>query len=91
MWGPDRGPHVSGIESRACDSDSQATLEYLLDNIWIVGSPETVAKKVAALGDAVGGLGPPLVIAHEWQPRAAWGHSMTLLSTEVLPRLEARR
>jgi len=48
---------VSGIESRACDSDSQATIEYLLDNIWIVGSPETVAKKVAALGDAVGGLG----------------------------------
>jgi hypothetical protein len=48
---------VSGIEYRACDSAYQATLEYLLDNIWIVGGPETVAKKVAALGDAVGGLG----------------------------------
>jgi len=57
VWGPYRGPHVSGIESRACDSAYQATLEYLLDNIWIVGGPETVAKKVAALGDAVGGLG----------------------------------
>jgi alkanesulfonate monooxygenase SsuD/methylene tetrahydromethanopterin reductase-like flavin-dependent oxidoreductase (luciferase family) len=67
------------------------TLEYLLDNIWIVGSPETVARKIAALGAAVGGFGTLLVIAHEWQPRAAWERSMTLLSREVLPRLEARR
>jgi alkanesulfonate monooxygenase SsuD/methylene tetrahydromethanopterin reductase-like flavin-dependent oxidoreductase (luciferase family) len=29
--------------------DSDVTLNYLLDNIWIVGSPDTVAAKLAAL------------------------------------------
>ena len=62
-----------------------------MDNIWIVGSPETVARKVHALGEAVGGFGTLLVIAHEWQPRAAWERSVTLLKEQVLPRLEARR
>jgi alkanesulfonate monooxygenase SsuD/methylene tetrahydromethanopterin reductase-like flavin-dependent oxidoreductase (luciferase family) len=71
--------------------DSAVTLDYLLDHIWIVGSPETVARKVTALGEAVGGFGTLLVIAHEWQPRAAWERSMTLLKEQVLPRLEARR
>ena len=71
--------------------DSEVTLEYLMENIWIVGSPETVAGKVATLGEAVGGFGTLLVIAHEWQPRDAWERSMTLLVEEVLPRLEARR
>ena len=87
-------PKLRGFDMLKVDPampDSEVTLEYLLDNIWIVGSPETVARKIAALGEAVGGFGTLLVIAHEWQPRAAWEHSMTLLSTEVLPRLEARR
>jgi alkanesulfonate monooxygenase SsuD/methylene tetrahydromethanopterin reductase-like flavin-dependent oxidoreductase (luciferase family) len=63
----------------------------LCDNIWLVGSTETVAAKVAALGEAVGGFGMLLVIAHEWQPPAAWERSMTLLKEQVLPRLEAGR
>jgi alkanesulfonate monooxygenase SsuD/methylene tetrahydromethanopterin reductase-like flavin-dependent oxidoreductase (luciferase family) len=87
-------PKLRGFEMLKHDPampDSEVTLEYLLDNIWLVGSPETVAKKVAALGEAVGGFGTLLVIAHEWQPRAAWEHSMMLLAHEVLPRLEARR
>jgi alkanesulfonate monooxygenase SsuD/methylene tetrahydromethanopterin reductase-like flavin-dependent oxidoreductase (luciferase family) len=87
-------PKLRGFEMLKHDPampDSEVTLEYLLDNIWIVGSPETVARKVAALGEAVGGFGTLLVIAHEWQPRAAWEYSMTLLAREVLPRLEARR
>ena len=65
--------------------DAQVTLEYLCDNIWLVGSPRTVAKKIAALHETVGGFGMVLAIAHEWQPREAWERSMTLLAREVLP------
>ena len=50
-----------------------------------------MARKILALGEAVGGFGTLLVIAHEWEPREAWERSVTLLKDEVLPRLEARR
>jgi len=87
-------PKLRGFDMLKVDPampDARVTLEYLCDNIWIVGSPETVAAKVAALDEAVGGFGTLLVIAHEWQPRAAWERSMALLKEQVLPRLEAGR
>src|SRR3989442_15192293 len=69
--------------------DADVTLEYLLDNIWIVGDPDTVAARLAKLGDEVGGFGTLLVIAHEGRPRAAWERSMVLLQEQVLPRVAA--
>jgi len=67
--------------------DSEVTLDYLLDNIWIVGSPDTVAARLAALRDEVGGFGTLLVIAHEGRPRTTWERSMTLLRHRVQQRL----
>jgi alkanesulfonate monooxygenase SsuD/methylene tetrahydromethanopterin reductase-like flavin-dependent oxidoreductase (luciferase family) len=67
--------------------DDDVTVEYLLDNVWIVGDPDEVTRKLRALRDEVGGFGVLLVIAHEWQPWAAWEHSMKLLVDRVLPRL----
>ena len=70
-------------------ADSEVTLEYLADAIWIVGSPNTVAAKLRRLAEEVGGFGTLLVIAHEWRPGRAWERSMTLLKEQVLPRLAA--
>ena len=67
--------------------DSDVTLEYLLDNIWIVGSPDEVTEKLRKLYDDVGGFGVLLAMGHEWQPREKWVNSMTLLVDEVMPRL----
>ncbi|HEV8310023.1 MAG TPA: LLM class flavin-dependent oxidoreductase [Methylomirabilota bacterium] len=67
--------------------DAEVTIEYLLDHIWIVGDPDTVAVKLAALRADVGGFGRLLVIGHEWEPHEAWVHSMTLLTEQVAPRL----
>jgi alkanesulfonate monooxygenase SsuD/methylene tetrahydromethanopterin reductase-like flavin-dependent oxidoreductase (luciferase family) len=67
--------------------DEAVTPEYLLDNHWIVGDPETVAQKIRALSDLVGGFGKLLVIAHEWPDPAVWDRSMTLLANEVMPKL----
>src|SRR5262245_54385599 len=85
-------PKVRGFEMLKTDPampDSDVTLEYLLDHIWIVGAPDTVAAKLARLRDEVGGFGMLLVIAHEWTPRPAWERSMQLLKHDVLPRLAA--
>ena len=70
--------------------DDEVTVEYLCDNVWLVGDPETVAEKLARLARDVGGFGYLLVIAHEWTPRDAWVRSMRLLRHEVLPRLDGR-
>ena len=67
--------------------DADVTVEYLLDHVWIVGDPDTVAGKLAKLREDVGGFGMLLVIGHEWEPREAWVRSMTLLRERVLPRL----
>ena len=86
-------PKLRGFEMLKVDPampDAQVTLEYLCDNIWIVGSPQTVARKIATLSQDVGGFGMVLAIAHEWQPRDAWERSMTLLAREVLPSLKGR-
>jgi alkanesulfonate monooxygenase SsuD/methylene tetrahydromethanopterin reductase-like flavin-dependent oxidoreductase (luciferase family) len=80
-----RGFDILKVEPTMADAD--VTLDYLLDNIWIVGSPETVAAKLTALNDQVGGFGTLLVIAHEGRPRTVWERSMTLLKHRVQQRL----
>ena len=67
--------------------DSDVTLEYLLDHIWVVGSPDEVAEKLNRLYEEVGGFGVLLTIGHEWKPWDRWRHSTELLVREVLPRL----
>ncbi len=67
--------------------DSDVTAEYLIDNIWIVGSPDDVADKLRQLYKDVGGFGVLLAMGHEWHPRERWLNSMTMLIKEVMPRL----
>ena len=67
--------------------DSDVDLDYLLDEVWIVGSPDDVTEKLRRLYTQVGGFGVLLAMGHEWDPRDAWMNSMTLLSEEVMPRL----
>ena len=87
LLGKIRGREIIKVDPAMADAD--VTLEYLVDHIWIVGSPDTVAAKLRRLGEEVGGFGTLLVIAHEWRPRGAWERSMTLLKEQVLPRLAA--
>jgi alkanesulfonate monooxygenase SsuD/methylene tetrahydromethanopterin reductase-like flavin-dependent oxidoreductase (luciferase family) len=71
--------------------DSAITLDYVLDNFWIVGSPETVARRLADVYGHTGGYGGLLMLAYDWEGdnRRQWQHSMELLAREVMPRLEA--
>jgi alkanesulfonate monooxygenase SsuD/methylene tetrahydromethanopterin reductase-like flavin-dependent oxidoreductase (luciferase family) len=68
--------------------DEQVTLEYLADQIWIVGDPDECARRLRSLYDEVGGFGSVLAIAHDWSDPAVWDRSMTLLAQEVMPRLQ---
>jgi alkanesulfonate monooxygenase SsuD/methylene tetrahydromethanopterin reductase-like flavin-dependent oxidoreductase (luciferase family) len=70
--------------------DSEITLDYLLHKFWIVGSPETVAHRLAEIYAHTGGYGGLLMFAYDWEGenRHQWRHSMELLAQEVMPRLE---
>ena len=75
------------LKSDPAMPDADVTPEYLVDNLWIVGSPDDVAHKLRQLYQDVGGFGVLLAMAHEWQPKEQWVHSMTLLAQEVMPQL----
>ena len=66
-------------------SDREVTMDYMIENMWLVGSPEDVARKIIELHEFVGGFGVLLVMGHEWNPKEKWQKSMRLLKEEVLP------
>jgi len=66
-------------------SDSEVTIDYMIENLWIVGGPEDVVEKIKELNDYVGGFGVLLVMGHEWKPLDKWQRSMKLMVDEVLP------
>lgn len=68
--------------------DSDVTPAYCAKHNWIIGSPDTVAEKIAAIYDDVGGFGQLLVFGFDYVDNPqAWRHSLELLSKEVLPKV----
>ena len=67
--------------------DSGVDIEYLVDNVFVVGSPDEVSEKLGQLYSDVGGFGVLLAMGHEWQPYDKWVRSMELLVKEVVPGL----
>ena len=68
-------------------SDEDCTVEYMMENVWVVGSPDDAAAKLTRLYEEVGGFGVLLIMAHEWAPREAWERSARLLKEQVVPQL----
>ena len=68
--------------------DSDVTPAYCAKHNWLVGSPDTVAEKLEAVYEEVGGFGSILLFGFDYadEPQA-WRNSMQLLSEEVMPKL----
>ncbi len=67
--------------------DEAITLEYLCNELWFVGSPETVARRISDLDCKVGGFGSLLIVSYDARDeRAAWERSLQLLTSDVMPR-----
>ena len=45
--------------------DEAITLEYLCDELWFVGSPETVVRRISDLDTKVGGFGSLLTVSYD--------------------------
>ncbi len=71
--------------------DAAVDLDYVADNLWIVGSPATVAARIRELQERTGGFGTLVAVSYDaTDERAAWERSLRLLVDEVLPACDAR-
>jgi alkanesulfonate monooxygenase SsuD/methylene tetrahydromethanopterin reductase-like flavin-dependent oxidoreductase (luciferase family) len=69
--------------------DSDVTPEYCARHNWLVGSPATVAERLQAIYDEVGGFGTLLLFCFDYSENPqAWRHSLELLAREVMPRFK---
>jgi len=67
--------------------DDEVTVEYCAKHNWLIGSPETVARKIEAVYNDVGGFGQLLVFGFDYvENPAAWQTSLKLIAEEVKPR-----
>ena len=68
-------------------SDDDLTVDYMMENIWIVGDPDECAARIRRLYDEVGGFGHLLAITQD-PDDPQWEHEcLTLLMEEVGPRV----
>jgi alkanesulfonate monooxygenase SsuD/methylene tetrahydromethanopterin reductase-like flavin-dependent oxidoreductase (luciferase family) len=69
--------------------DKDVTLDIMLEDMVISGSPKTVAEKLVALREKIGPFQGLMLGATDWEGvnRVREENSMTLLATEVVPQL----
>ena len=78
---------MTGVQTCALPiSDEDVDLEYVADNLWLVGSPDTVARRIRELQEDTGGFGYLLITSYDAvDERRSWERSLQLLIEEVLP------
>ena len=68
-------------------ADEAVTVDYLMENVWIVGDPSECAEKIHQLHEESGGFGTLLTITTD-SDDAGWDHeSLRLLMEQVAPRV----
>ena len=83
-------PKYSSLEVLKNDPnmpDSDVDIKYLMNNIFIYGTPSDVLEKIQELNYSVGGFGTLLAMGHEWNNEFFWKNSMTILKKEILPKV----
>ena len=66
-------------------ADDDLDVDYMIDNIWIVGGPKECAEKIRNLYNEVGGFGHLLAITQD-PDDPSWEHeTLDLLKEEVAP------
>jgi alkanesulfonate monooxygenase SsuD/methylene tetrahydromethanopterin reductase-like flavin-dependent oxidoreductase (luciferase family) len=68
-------------------SDDECTLDYVLKNLVICGTPERVAEQIVDLRRTVGPFGTLLYCGHDWADPALAKRSLELMATDVMPRV----
>jgi alkanesulfonate monooxygenase SsuD/methylene tetrahydromethanopterin reductase-like flavin-dependent oxidoreductase (luciferase family) len=65
--------------------DSSVTIEGIVDDVVIWGTPDKVVEDLLAFRDEVGDFGTLLYAGHDWKDKALAQRSMVLMAEKVLP------
>jgi alkanesulfonate monooxygenase SsuD/methylene tetrahydromethanopterin reductase-like flavin-dependent oxidoreductase (luciferase family) len=68
-------------------ADAECNLDYFMDEVVIAGDPASVTSQLLALRERIGPFGTLVLVAHDWDDRQRWLHSLELFSREVVPAL----
>jgi alkanesulfonate monooxygenase SsuD/methylene tetrahydromethanopterin reductase-like flavin-dependent oxidoreductase (luciferase family) len=80
---------LASDEQQAAD---EIDLDYLIDHLFLVGSPETVAARLIAVEEALGGFGTVILNAYDWgDDPGPYRNSLELFAREVIPLVQAAR
>ena len=82
-----RGPGVGMWKRDPLMSDADCNLDYFLDEVVIAGDPGEVTRQILDLRERAGPFGTLVLVAHDWDDKDAWLHSMDLFANELLPAL----
>jgi alkanesulfonate monooxygenase SsuD/methylene tetrahydromethanopterin reductase-like flavin-dependent oxidoreductase (luciferase family) len=69
-------------------ADEALDVDYMMENVWIVGDPQECADQIRELYQMVGGFGHLLAITQDHDDHSLVQRSQRLLMEEVAPRLE---
>jgi alkanesulfonate monooxygenase SsuD/methylene tetrahydromethanopterin reductase-like flavin-dependent oxidoreductase (luciferase family) len=71
------------------EDDSAVTLERLLDELVICGTPSSVAEQLLALRERAGDFGEIVYANLDWADERLARRSMQLMAEQVMPRIDA--
>ena len=87
----DRGGRSSALGELVIESGmsiGELTLEWMVDNFFLIGSPDTVVDKITRLNDELGGFGALLSFTFDYsEDPEPYRRNLELLGREVAPRI----
>jgi alkanesulfonate monooxygenase SsuD/methylene tetrahydromethanopterin reductase-like flavin-dependent oxidoreductase (luciferase family) len=85
-----KSPLIDGFKHDPDVPNEAIDLEYLMEHWWLVGSPDTVAERLGAMYDAVGGFGTVVLCKYDYgETRDAYLRNLELFANEVIPAFES--
>ena len=70
-------------------SEEAVTVDYILDNIVIAGSVNSVVDQILALYEKTGGFGTLFYVGKNWTDPLLGRKSMQLMAEKVMPKVKA--
>ncbi len=79
---------LTGFLTGGAIPDDELTVDWLFENFFIIGSPDTVATGIRALYERTGGFGTIISTVQDYRhAQDAYRHHLELLANEVRPLL----
>ncbi len=83
-----RSGNLDKLKADPSVPDEAINVDYMMDNVWIVGDPEECVDKICKLYEQVGGFGTLLLHVRDMEDTSLEMQSMTRLAEKVMPKIE---